>query len=1112
MFRLSKKAEHNIDFSKLVQIGKEIVSKPMEKVANTLNIFKQPENKEIPLSGSFGFGREIQTLGLNPNQVLRTTINALERKASKMKLVSPQIRYLKSDLKQEKQGLNGVITYVLSFVDSVGCPRSVYSDVKIENGKVAEPTVFYDSTSKEYPFDDNGMKDFIGTVSYGLPDGTNKVEKDVIPTSHPSLASKSEVFIKKSGNPIPPSTTMGFSEVMEFALKAEEDPAIQEKWEKFQHYLDTGRFIDALKILKEVTGKEVVVASLKKISYIRKTPGKQEWCVFSSKGKNLGCFETETEAKKRLQQIEYFKHKGADEFDLLKLADGAAAIIIKTPGKWEWCVVSRDGKEFGCYSSMAQAKRMLRHLANKTGDLQKEIVTDEIDSSDSLLEVLTKGKGKLPRKSSLKTASEVAEIREKQITDRDRILQIINRAGIIKIDELVDKYKKQYLPKTEREVVEKIVLDNVEQLVTGNMIQYNPGAEELKALSRKYAEEEQTNQLGKELEMGTKVEEEHADTIEWLKDYYEKYKTWPPDEEVFKNIAKDHLEEFKDYYTRLKKMESEKTPTETKEVREPEVIASLKRSAEQVIAYRDYSIYVRPNGKIDIETPIGVYLTSGVKSVDAAKEVIDDIIRAEELAGTRERAPVGVNPREKTSAEEPIKSFPELKQKWEEQKQKEKAEKPKPKGFADSGSPYRGTPLSQIPGTLNNQIAETQFISRMEGMGIDEIKSELSSMIDKAEEQGSFTPEKARFLKMKFDEHTEKEPLMFHVTNMYLRGEGLGTKLWKEEDDKMRRLAQSLEEPLEEVEESEAELSEKMMKDSIEVSEAMGFSEDQILDMLREVYGLEPEHASFVYEKYRTANLKEAGVIPGVPDGTGPWGGGRGPGRGMGPERGGRPLTDEERLKRHKMRFPEDKVETIEDLPPRGTGLKKQEPGTVPSHNKETTFPYGGEMYGPNEYSPENVASLKRKAEDAIKPSEKKDTEDQNVTLKIIKKDPTGKAEYVVANKKEEMETELTKLTTKLAKEGLTPTEQMDLEILQKRAGIITGQGKKKNDKCDEKCAYFVPAGTRVDANTAYLKNSCDLWKTAIENVEFIHGACLPKSIRYQSTLPGGESGINQWR
>jgi hypothetical protein len=64
----------------------------------------------------------------------------------------------------------------------------------------------------------------------------------------------------------------------------------------------------------------------------------------------------------------------------------------------------------------------------------------------------------------------------------------------------------------------------------------------------------------KQLSMGIAVEKEHAKTISWIKEYYNKNRKFPPEEEVFKSIAKDHLSEFKDYYTKLKTMESSKQP------------------------------------------------------------------------------------------------------------------------------------------------------------------------------------------------------------------------------------------------------------------------------------------------------------------------------------------------------------------------------------------------------------------------------------------------------------------------------------------------------------------------------------------------------------------------
>jgi len=44
-------------------------------------------------------------------------------------------------------------------------------------------------------------------------------------------------------------------------------------------------------------------------SIIKKTPGKDEWCVESESGKNLGCSGSREAAEKRLAEVEMFKHK-----------------------------------------------------------------------------------------------------------------------------------------------------------------------------------------------------------------------------------------------------------------------------------------------------------------------------------------------------------------------------------------------------------------------------------------------------------------------------------------------------------------------------------------------------------------------------------------------------------------------------------------------------------------------------------------------------------------------------------------------------------------------------------------------------------------------------------
>lgn len=59
----------------------------------------------------------------------------------------------------------------------------------------------------------------------------------------------------------------------------------------------------------------------------------------------------------------------------------------------------------------------------------------------------------------------------------------------------------------------------------------------------------------KELEMGIKVESEHNDVYEYLQEHF---KDMPLTKtEFYERIAKAHLREIPDYYSRLKIMESE---------------------------------------------------------------------------------------------------------------------------------------------------------------------------------------------------------------------------------------------------------------------------------------------------------------------------------------------------------------------------------------------------------------------------------------------------------------------------------------------------------------------------------------------------------------------------
>lgn len=47
------------------------------------------------------------------------------------------------------------------------------------------------------------------------------------------------------------------------------------------------------------------------VSVVKKTPGKDEWCVHSEKNPdwNGGCYDSKTKAEERLHQVEFFKHQ-----------------------------------------------------------------------------------------------------------------------------------------------------------------------------------------------------------------------------------------------------------------------------------------------------------------------------------------------------------------------------------------------------------------------------------------------------------------------------------------------------------------------------------------------------------------------------------------------------------------------------------------------------------------------------------------------------------------------------------------------------------------------------------------------------------------------------------
>lgn len=56
-----------------------------------------------------------------------------------------------------------------------------------------------------------------------------------------------------------------------------------------------------------------------------------------------------------------------------------------------------------------------------------------------------------------------------------------------------------------------------------------------------------------QLKIGRAIEKEHVGTYKFISRYYKSKGKMPPKNTVFTHIAKDHLKENKNYYTKLRK-------------------------------------------------------------------------------------------------------------------------------------------------------------------------------------------------------------------------------------------------------------------------------------------------------------------------------------------------------------------------------------------------------------------------------------------------------------------------------------------------------------------------------------------------------------------------------
>ena len=60
-----------------------------------------------------------------------------------------------------------------------------------------------------------------------------------------------------------------------------------------------------------------------------------------------------------------------------------------------------------------------------------------------------------------------------------------------------------------------------------------------------------------QLQVGMKIEREHKPTINFIKSYAKEHKKIPPNNEIYKHIAENHLDEFPNYYKQLPKFEKQ---------------------------------------------------------------------------------------------------------------------------------------------------------------------------------------------------------------------------------------------------------------------------------------------------------------------------------------------------------------------------------------------------------------------------------------------------------------------------------------------------------------------------------------------------------------------------
>jgi len=135
-----------------------------------------------------------------------------------------------------------------------------------------------------------------------------------------------------------------------------------------------------LKGIRAVVAK-VVASVMDKTARIKKHPNKDEWTVYSEKGRRMGTYDSIGAAKKRLGQIEYFKHHKINDI-LEPNFHGEKPSFLEVEIKEASCGLNTENKMKNNLYKLAKELKMIDRdeEAGDIMDLAKSVQTSSSDT------------------------------------------------------------------------------------------------------------------------------------------------------------------------------------------------------------------------------------------------------------------------------------------------------------------------------------------------------------------------------------------------------------------------------------------------------------------------------------------------------------------------------------------------------------------------------------------------------------------------------------------------------------------------------------------------------------------------------------------------------------